>query len=144
MLNTKVKSQLETSDGKLTFCLIREFLEFFDLYFTISVFEPETYMGSAYKYEGRKKTLQDLNIQEIDEKSDVPVLLQLIRKARGICFLKEGTNSHLYLKLLLFMYFFFQIHLKLAEKIMTVILLVVKVKPNLKFNVQKMKRLHQK
>lgn len=72
------------------FCLVREFLEFFDLNFTISVYEPESYLGSAYTYEGRCKIVEDLGLPEIDENSRVPLLLQLIKLAQHT---KEIVND---------------------------------------------------
>lgn len=60
------------------FCLVREFLEFCDLHFTITVYEPESYLGSAYHYDGKYKLIEELGIP-IDQNSDVPILIQLIR-----------------------------------------------------------------
>ncbi|KAJ8983475.1 hypothetical protein NQ317_014933 [Molorchus minor] len=81
LLNNKVNTHLETEEGKAMFCIVREFLEFFSLYFTISVFEPESYMGSGYKYEGRRKLVKDLGLDNVEDPT-VPILLQLIRIAQ--------------------------------------------------------------
>lgn len=61
------------------FCIVREFLEYFNLLYTISVYEPESYLGSAYDY-NRQKLLADLGL---NENSTVPILLQLIRIAQN-------------------------------------------------------------
>lgn len=61
------------------FCLVREFLEFFNLDFTISVYEPETYLGTAYNYEGRYKIIKDLGLSQLEDNSHVPLILQLIK-----------------------------------------------------------------
>lgn len=82
MLNKKIKAQTETTEGKAMFCVVREFLEFFNLDFTVSVFEPESYLGTSYKYEGRSRTIEGLGISELDENSKYPILLQLIHLAK--------------------------------------------------------------
>ncbi|KAJ8963006.1 hypothetical protein NQ314_005624 [Rhamnusium bicolor] len=81
LLNTKIKTHLETEEGKAMFCIVREFLEFFNLYFTLSVFEPESYMGNGYQYEDRQKVAKDLGL-DIIEDTTVPLLLQLIKIAQ--------------------------------------------------------------
>lgn len=40
--STKLKTFLSSREGKLAAAVVREFLEFFELHFTASVFEPET------------------------------------------------------------------------------------------------------
>ncbi|KAI4470592.1 fgfr1 oncogene partner/lish domain-containing protein [Holotrichia oblita] len=77
--NKKLHSSLETNEGKLMFCIVREFLEQFDLEFTISVFEPESHMGSSYEYLGRQKLIQGLSIPNLKQESSDPILLQLIQ-----------------------------------------------------------------
>lgn len=62
------------------FCVVREFLEFFNLYFTLSVFDPESYMGKCYKYENREKIAKDLGLENVD--TTVPLLSQLIKIAQ--------------------------------------------------------------
>ncbi|CAH0546103.1 unnamed protein product [Brassicogethes aeneus] len=80
MLNTKVKNYLESSEGQVMFCIVKEFLDFFNLFYTLSVYEPESYLGTAYKYNGRQKVLKDLGL---DEKSTLPILLQLVKIAQA-------------------------------------------------------------
>ncbi|EEZ99551.2 centrosomal protein 43 [Tribolium castaneum] len=81
LLNTKIKSYLEVPEGQLMFCLVREFLEYFDLDFTASVYEPESYVGSFYKYEGRDKIIEDLGLKPSDSFSG-PVLQHLLKVAQ--------------------------------------------------------------
>jgi FGFR1 oncogene partner len=45
---------------------VREFLEFFQLDFTVSVFDPETAQGKYYKYGGRSKLMKDLHIENLN------------------------------------------------------------------------------
>ena len=62
------------------FCLVREFLEYFDLDFTASVYDPESYVGSFYKYEGRQKVIDDLGLQSEDLTG--PVLFHIVKIAQ--------------------------------------------------------------
>ncbi|GJQ67684.1 hypothetical protein Trydic_g16510 [Trypoxylus dichotomus] len=87
--NKKLRSSLETEEGKLMFCIVREFLEQFDLEFTISVFEPESYMGSSYEYIGRQKLIENLKIPSLTQESSDPILLQLLH----LCKLNDTSNS---------------------------------------------------
>uniref|UniRef100_A0A1Y1K7J3 FGFR1 oncogene partner (FOP) N-terminal dimerisation domain-containing protein n=1 Tax=Photinus pyralis TaxID=7054 RepID=A0A1Y1K7J3_PHOPY len=80
--NTKIKAQLESKTGRAMFCIVREFLEYFDLNFTISVFEPETYSGNGYQYEGRSQIIEDLGISQLNKDSNLPLLQQLIEIAQ--------------------------------------------------------------
>ncbi|RZC36706.1 FGFR1 oncogene partner, partial [Asbolus verrucosus] len=82
LINNKIRSHLEMPEGQLMFCLVREFLEYFDLDFTISVYEPESYVGSCYKYEGRQKIIEDLGLKAAEENFSGPVLLELVRIAQ--------------------------------------------------------------
>lgn len=61
------------------FCIVREFLEFFNLDFTIAVYESESCMGARYKYDGKFGIIKDLGVSQLDENSQGPLLLQLIR-----------------------------------------------------------------
>ena len=45
LVNNKLTAFLSTTNGRLVASLVREFLEFFDLNFTMAVFDPETNIG---------------------------------------------------------------------------------------------------
>ena len=45
LVNHKLTEFLSTTNGRLVASLVREFLEFFDLNFTMAVFDPETNIG---------------------------------------------------------------------------------------------------
>lgn len=79
MLNPKIKAYTQTTEGKAMFCIVREFLEFFDMDFTMAVYEPESYMGMSYKYDGKLAITKDLGLSQLNENSQDPLLLQLIR-----------------------------------------------------------------
>lgn len=61
------------------FCIVREFLEFFNLDCTLSVYEPESYLGKIYEYQGRHSVAEELGLGGSDGDSHVPLLLSLIR-----------------------------------------------------------------
>lgn len=69
-----MKQYLGNPEGKLLFSLVREFLEYFGLDYTISVFDPETYFGKEYSYAGRKKLCEELGI-----KSGEPLLGEILK-----------------------------------------------------------------
>ena len=51
LVNNKLNDFLSTTNGRLVASLVREFLEFFDLNFTMAVFDPETNIGKLLDYQ---------------------------------------------------------------------------------------------
>ena len=45
LVNRKLSEYLSTTNGRLVASLVREFLDFFDLDYTLAVFDPETNTG---------------------------------------------------------------------------------------------------
>ncbi|XP_071455728.1 centrosomal protein 43-like [Hetaerina americana] len=78
-LNQPLKDFLSTSEGELISCLVREFLEYFHLDYTLSVFDQETYHDKEYHYMGREKLCQDLKIRRSDVNG--PVLADVLQLA---------------------------------------------------------------
>ncbi|XP_057338062.1 bromodomain-containing protein DDB_G0270170-like isoform X2 [Microplitis mediator] len=76
LLNKTVKQYLGNSEGKLLFSLVREFLEYFGLDYTISVYDPETYIGKEYNYMGRNKLCEKLGINSTE-----PLLGELLKNS---------------------------------------------------------------
>ncbi|XP_053597257.1 CAR1 transcription factor isoform X2 [Microplitis demolitor] len=76
LLNKTVKQYLANSEGKLLFSLVREFLEYFGLDYTISVYDPETYIGKEYNYMGRNKLCEKLGINSTE-----PLLGELLKNS---------------------------------------------------------------
>ncbi|KAF7991856.1 hypothetical protein HCN44_010657 [Aphidius gifuensis] len=74
LLSKTVKQYLENTEGKLLFSLVREFLEYFGLDYTISVYDPETYIGKDYNYIGRNKLSEKLGINTTE-----PLLGELLK-----------------------------------------------------------------
>lgn len=76
LLNKTVKQYLSNSEGKLLFSLVREFLEYFGLDYTISVYDPETYFGKEYNYVGRNKLCEELGIDSTE-----PLLGEILKNS---------------------------------------------------------------
>ncbi|XP_046737526.1 uncharacterized protein LOC124406113 isoform X2 [Diprion similis] len=89
LLNKTVKQYLANSEGRLLFSLVREFLEYFGLDYTISVYDPETYAGKEYNYAGRSKLCEELGIV-----SSEPLLGEILRNhARRSFNISEKQNE---------------------------------------------------
>ncbi|XP_076625625.1 uncharacterized protein LOC143343995 [Colletes latitarsis] len=91
LLNKTVKQYLANSEGKLLFSLVREFLEYFGLDYTISVYDPETYFGKEYNYVGRNKLCEELGIE-----SNEPLLGEILKNSMNSAFnnlQKNETNN---------------------------------------------------
>ena len=58
---------MNTENGALVVSLVREFLEFFSLEFSSTVFDPETQAGIDYKYEGRDFLSKELQLNSENE-----------------------------------------------------------------------------
>ena len=99
LVNNKLTDFLSTTNGRLVASLVREFLEFFDLNFTMAVFDPETNIGKErhqsrpfnfrptilpgkdFKYRERSKLYEALGMTELtDEKA--PLLSEIFRLSK--------------------------------------------------------------
>ncbi|XP_034244430.1 FGFR1 oncogene partner-like [Thrips palmi] len=94
--NKALKEYLKSPQAALGLCIVREFLEYLELDFTLSVYNTETSHGKGYEYSGRNKLVKDLQIQNLNGKKG-PLLshiLQLAQESGGISTdVKEG-NTH--------------------------------------------------
>ncbi|KZC12203.1 PREDICTED: putative uncharacterized protein DDB_G0282133 [Dufourea novaeangliae] len=88
LLNKSVKQYLANSEGKLLFSLVREFLEYFGLDYTISVYDPETYFGKEYNYVGRNKLCEELGIE-----SNEPLLGEILKNSMNSAFNNTQKNE---------------------------------------------------
>lgn len=80
--NKLLQSKLKNPDIRIIFCLVREFLDYFELNYTCSVFEKESLMGSSFNYDNREKLIQELDIG-IDTLHNSPLLLEILNIARS-------------------------------------------------------------
>ncbi|CAG9827708.1 unnamed protein product [Diabrotica balteata] len=69
LLNNKIKTFMETSDGKSMFYLVHEFLEFFNLCFTLAVYEPESYIDCDCQREEKQRIAQQFGLKTSEEKA---------------------------------------------------------------------------
>lgn len=81
--NKPLKAFLSTTEGSAVVCLVREFLEFFKLDFTLAVFDPETSHGKYYNYGGRSKLMKDLHLDNTNGKKG-PLLVHILQIALGL------------------------------------------------------------
>ncbi|XP_070521058.1 uncharacterized protein [Cardiocondyla obscurior] len=88
LLNKTVKQYLSNSEGKLLFSLVREFLEYFGLDYTISVYDPETYFGKEYNYVGRNKLCEELGIDSTE-----PLLGEILKNSINGAFNSSQKNK---------------------------------------------------
>lgn len=89
LLNKTVKQYLSNSEGKLLFSLVREFLEYFGLDYTISVYDPETYLGKEYNYVGRNKLCEELGMCDSTE----PLLGEILKNSINGAFNSSQKNK---------------------------------------------------
>ncbi|KAM6185591.1 centrosomal protein 43 isoform 2-T2 [Rhynchocyon petersi] len=77
LVNESLKKFLNTKDGRLVASLVAEFLQFFNLDFTLAVFQPET--STFQGLEGRENLARDLGIIEAEGTVGGPLLLEVVR-----------------------------------------------------------------
>ncbi|XP_074846352.1 centrosomal protein 43 isoform X2 [Carettochelys insculpta] len=87
LVNESLKKFLSTKDGRLVAGLVAEFLQFFNLDFTLAVFQPES--STLNGLEGRENLAQGLGIIEAEGTVDGPLLLEVVRR----CQQKKGSSN---------------------------------------------------
>ncbi|NXD43338.1 FR1OP protein, partial [Copsychus sechellarum] len=80
LVNESLKSFLGTKDGRLVAGLVAEFLRFFNLDFTLAVFQPES--STLNGLDGRENLARDLGITEAEGVVGGPLLLEVVRKCQ--------------------------------------------------------------
>ncbi|XP_067845315.1 FGFR1 oncogene partner isoform X2 [Heptranchias perlo] len=80
LVNESLKKFLNTRDGRLVAGLVTEFLQFFNLDFTLAVFQPET--NTFTGLDGRDNLARELGIHEGEGSKGAPLLLEVIRRNR--------------------------------------------------------------
>ncbi|XP_078375032.1 centrosomal protein 43-like isoform X2 [Oculina patagonica] len=81
LVNPDLKKFLSTSEGRLVTGLVREFLEYFDLDFSIAVFDPETNFSD--KYPGRNNLARELKLNDIDSTARSPLLAEVVKRLKS-------------------------------------------------------------
>ncbi|NWR58584.1 FR1OP protein, partial [Bucorvus abyssinicus] len=80
LVNESLKSFLGTKEGRLVAGLVAEFLRFFNLDFTLAVFQPES--STLNGLDGRENLARDLGITEAEGTVRGPLLLEVVRKCQ--------------------------------------------------------------
>lgn len=74
--NKPLKNFLETKDGQQAFSIVREFVQFFNLDFTLAVLDPES--DFAGKSSSRENLINDMNLTNMS--SNIPVLVDILKQ----------------------------------------------------------------
>lgn len=80
LVNESLKKCLNTKDGRLVASLIVDFLQVFNLDFSLAVFQPE--INSASCLDGRDQISRELGLSDLDLNRKSPLLLELVRRGR--------------------------------------------------------------
>ena len=90
-VNPKLDKFSATSEGRLALQLIREFLVFFGLDYTLMVFEPEALEGRNVTYRDREKLVENLGFPDTLNE-DSPLMSEVIRLSK-VSILKSETPT---------------------------------------------------
>jgi FGFR1 oncogene partner len=74
--NAAVQQYAASRNGAITLSLIREFLSFYNMQFTLSVFDPESCENTSYNHLSRKNLASELKMT--NENPDEPLLHTLL------------------------------------------------------------------
>ncbi|KAG7465743.1 hypothetical protein MATL_G00156730 [Megalops atlanticus] len=80
LVNECLKKCLNTKDGRLVASLITDFLQVFNLDFTLAVFQPE--INTLNGLENREAVARELGIPDPEGSKSTPLLLELIKRGR--------------------------------------------------------------
>ncbi|KAL7388369.1 hypothetical protein ABVT39_012511 [Epinephelus coioides] len=89
LINENLKKCLNTKDGRLVASLIMDFLQVFNLDFSLAVFQPE--INWLNGVDSRELVCRDLGLSESEVNRKSPLLLELVRRGRHK--LTEGDRS---------------------------------------------------
>uniref|UniRef100_A0A3Q1FTK4 Centrosomal protein 43 n=1 Tax=Acanthochromis polyacanthus TaxID=80966 RepID=A0A3Q1FTK4_9TELE len=87
LINENLKKCLNTKDGRLVASLIVDFLQVFNLDFSLAVFQPE--INSLNGLDSRDLVCRELGLSESELNKNSPVLLELVRKGQH----KDKTDT---------------------------------------------------
>ncbi|XP_016391576.1 FGFR1 oncogene partner-like isoform X6 [Sinocyclocheilus rhinocerous] len=80
LVNENLKKSLNTKDGRLVAGLIIDFLQVFNLDFTLAVFQPE--ISTLNGIDSRETLSKELGISESEVNKNTPLLLELVKRGR--------------------------------------------------------------
>ncbi|XP_047006866.1 FGFR1 oncogene partner isoform X22 [Ictalurus punctatus] len=81
LVNENLKKCLSTKDGRLVASLITDFLQVFNLDFTLAVFQPE--INTVNGLDTRESLSKELSFSESEGNKSTPLLLELIKRGRN-------------------------------------------------------------
>lgn len=87
LINENLKNFLNTKDGRLVASLVVDFLQVFNLDFSLAVFQPE--INALNGLDGRDLVCGELGVSESELNRNAPVLLELVRGGRR----KDGASD---------------------------------------------------
>ncbi|XP_043075483.1 FGFR1 oncogene partner isoform X2 [Puntigrus tetrazona] len=80
LVNENLKKSLNTKDGRLVAGLITDFLQVFNLDFTLAVFQPE--ISTLNGLDSRETLSKELGLSETEVNKNTPLLLELVKRGR--------------------------------------------------------------
>ncbi|XP_016348014.1 FGFR1 oncogene partner-like isoform X7 [Sinocyclocheilus anshuiensis] len=80
LVNENLKKSLNTKDGRLVAGLVTDFLQVFNLDFTLAVFQPE--ISTLNGLDSRETLSKELDISETEVNKNTPLLLELVKRGR--------------------------------------------------------------
>ncbi|XP_016399511.1 FGFR1 oncogene partner-like [Sinocyclocheilus rhinocerous] len=80
LVNENLKKSLNTKDGRLVAGLVTDFLQVFNLDFTLAVFQPE--ISTLNGLDSRETLSKELGISETEVNKNTPLLLELVKRSR--------------------------------------------------------------
>ncbi|XP_046692230.1 FGFR1 oncogene partner isoform X8 [Silurus meridionalis] len=81
LVNENLRKCLSTKDGRLVASLITDFLQVFNLDFTLAVFQPE--INTVNGLDTRESLSKELGFSEYEGKKSTPLLLEFIKRSRN-------------------------------------------------------------
>uniref|UniRef100_A0A3Q2QCH9 Centrosomal protein 43 n=1 Tax=Fundulus heteroclitus TaxID=8078 RepID=A0A3Q2QCH9_FUNHE len=80
LINENLRKCLSSKDGRLVASLVLDFLQVFNLDFSLAVFQPE--INALNGLDGRDPVCRELGLSDSELNRNSPVLLELVRRAR--------------------------------------------------------------
>ncbi|KAL6486401.1 hypothetical protein MHYP_G00057930 [Metynnis hypsauchen] len=80
LVNENLKKCLNSKDGRLVASLITDFLQVFNLDFTLAVFEPE--INTLNGLDSRESLFKELGLSELEGNKSTALLVELIKRGR--------------------------------------------------------------
>ncbi|GAA6066790.1 FGFR1 oncogene partner isoform X1 [Tachysurus ichikawai] len=81
LVNENLKKFLSTKDGRLVTSLITDFLQVFNLDFTLAVFQPE--INTVSGLDSRESLSREFGFSDSEGNKSTPLLLELIKRGRN-------------------------------------------------------------